>query len=349
MTSPDTTVDSPVVNGNLGRLGGVAETPAPPGTGPGRSGMDGFVDSSNGHASNAQAHGKGTVSNSLTGARDIVDGDGKSANAFTKLGGEGSSGSGSGGPRGVPGGGKGSALGGGSPLDAFKSNMPVPGMANAPMQAASGLMQPLQSAVSSAQSLPQQFLSPLTSMLGGGGLPAGGGFPGGGSATPMGAVGSITDSPGASTDLKSRLDSFVSQTSGVVDYAWGGGHQEGAPGPSQGKGDNGGAADAHGDWKKQGVDCSGYTRWGYYQVTGNDVLGSSTSQSQYAGGSPVSSPRAMDLAFPPSAFSSGRGPTHVQLYLGDGMVAEAPQSGEKVRVRPVAPGTEFRRYLSEAA
>lgn len=348
MTSPDTTVDSPVVNGNLGRIGGVAETPPPPGTGPGRSGMDGFVDSSNGHASNAQAHGKGTVSNSLSGARDIVDGDGKSANAFTKLGGENGAGPGGGGSHGVPGGGKGASPGGGAPLDAFKSNMPVPGMANAPMQATSGFAQPLQSALASAQSLPQTFMSPLTSMLAGGGMPSGAGFPGGGSVAPMGSVGSITDSSGTPADVKSRLDAFVSSTSGVVDYAWGGGHG-GAPGPSQGTSDGGGAADAHGDWKKQGVDCSGYTRWGYAKVFGSDVLGSSTSQSQYAGGSPVSSPRAMDLAFPPSAFSGGGGPTHVQLYLGDGMVAEAPQSGEKVRVRPVAPGTEFRRYVSEAA
>lgn len=346
MTSPNTTVDSPAVNGNLGRLGGVVESPAPPGAGTGRSGMDGFVDSSNGHASSAQSHGKGTVSNSLSGARDIVDGDGKSANAFTKLGGENGAGGGGGGPNGVSGGGRGATVAGGSPLDAFKSNMPVPGMANAPMQAASGLVQPLQSALSSAQSLPQQFLSPLTSMLGGGGLPSGSGLSGG-SMSPMGAVGSVTDSAGTPTDMKSRLDGFVSKTSGVVDYAWGGGHG-GGPGPSQGVSDGGGAADAHGDYNKQGVDCSGYTRWGYAQVTGNDVLGSSTSQSQYSGGAAVSSPRAMDLAFPPSAFSSGGGPTHVQLYLGDGMVAEAPQSGEKVRVRPVAPGTVFRRYLEAA-
>ncbi|MBU8820335.1 C40 family peptidase [Mycolicibacterium goodii] len=306
--------------------------------------MDGFVDSSNGHAANAQTHGKGTVSNSLSGARDIVDGDRKSASAFPKNGGE--SGSGGGGASGSSGGGKGAAVGVGSPLDPFKSNMPVPGMANAPMQAASGFAQPLQGALSSAQSLPQQFLSPLSAMLGGGGLPSGSGLPGG-SVTPMAAVGS-TQEGGVSGDLKSRLSSFVSQTSGVVDYAWGGGHGS-SPGPSQGISDRGGAADAHGDYNKIGVDCSGYTRWAYAQVTGNDVLGSSTSQTQFAGGTAVSTPRPMDLAFPPSAFSSGGGPTHVQLYIGDGMVAEAPQSGEKIRVRPVTEGTVFRRYLSEAA
>lgn len=225
-------------------------------------------------------------------------------------------------------------------------------MAKSPMEAISSFGQPLQAALASAQSMPQQMLSPLASMLGGGGgMP--GGLPGGGM-SPMGAVSPFggdsgtSGGSGISGDLKSRLDQYVAQTAGVVDYAWGGGHGS-SPGLSQGIHDGGGAADAHGDYMKQGLDCSGFTRDAYAKVMGTDVLGSSTSQSQYSGGSAVSSPRAMDLAYPPSAFSGGGGPHHVQLYIGDGMIAEAPQSGEKVRVRPVTPGTVFRRYLSEAA
>ncbi|MEE3755333.1 C40 family peptidase [Mycobacterium intracellulare] len=170
--------------------------------------------------------------------------------------------------------------------------------------------------------------------------------------SPMGAVSSLGGSGGdgpLSGDLKSRLDQFVSKTAGVVEYAWGAGHDPSHPGISQGTHDGGGYADQCGDYNKQGVDCSGYTRWALAAITGNDVLGASTSQSQYAGGTAVSSPRAADLAFPPSAFSGSGGPHHVQLYIGNGMIAEAPQSGETVRVRPVTPGTVFRRYLSEAA
>lgn len=346
MTSPDTTVDAPSVNGQLGRLGGALETPAPAGSGSGRTGLDGFVDSTNRHATNVHDTGKSNVSNSLAGARGIVADDAQSASAFGK---DAAGNSDSAGGKGNSGNARGGGGSGSSPLGAFKSNMPVPGMANGPLSALAGLAQPVQGAMSSAQSVPQQLLSPLTSMLGGGGggLPGASGL-GGGSLSPMGAVGSLGGDSGGSKDLKSRLDAFVSRTAGVVDYAWGGGHGP-SPGPSQGISDGGGAADAHGDYAKRGVDCSGFYRWALAEATGNDVVGSSTSQSQYAGGSAVSSPRPGDAAFPPSAFSGGGGPHHVQLYIGDGMIAEAPQSGEKVRVRPVAPGTVFRRYLSEAA
>jgi cell wall-associated NlpC family hydrolase len=313
--------------------------------------MEPFVDSTNSRSTNLQNHGQGIVSNSSSGARDIVDGDAKSANNFSKsgamilpgsdgrIGGQGS------------GFGKGPGGAGRSSLGAFTSNMPVPGMAKAPMGVISSLGQPLQGSLSSVQSLPQQVFSPLASMLAGGGAGMPGGVSGwpGGSMSPMGAVDWLGGSGGGSGDVKSRLDQFVAKTAGVVDYAWGAGHDPGRAGPSQGSRDGGGAADAHGDYRKQGVDCSGYSRWALAKITGNDVLGASTSQSQYAAGTAVSSPRAADLAFPPSAFAGGGGPHHVQVYLGDGMVAEAPQSGEKVRVRPVAPGTVFRRYLSDAA
>jgi hypothetical protein len=340
-----------MVAGQLSRLGGLLESPALPATGPGRNDMEPFVDATNSRSENLRNHGQGVVSNSSSGASDIVDGDAKSANNFSKsgamilpgsdgrIGGQGSgSGKGAGGAA------------GGSPLGAFTSNMPVPGMAKPPMEAISSLGQPLQGSLSSAQSLPQQVFSPLASMLVGGGAATPGRFSGwpGGLMSPMGAVGSLGGG-GGSGDLKSRLDQFVSKTAGVVDYAWGAGHDPGHAGPSQGIHDGGGAADAHGDYMKHGVDCSGYSRWALAKVTGNDVLGASTSQSQYAAGTAVPSPRAADLAFPPSAFAGGGGPHHVQIYLGDGMVAEAPQSGEKVRVRPVAPGTVFRRYLSDAA
>jgi cell wall-associated NlpC family hydrolase len=317
--------------------------------------MDLFVDAANSRSDNLQNHGQGVVSNSSSGARDIVDGDAKSANNFSKSGAmivAGSDGrivgQGSGFGKGIGGAGR-------SPLGAFTSNMPVPGMTKAPLEAISSLGQPLQGSLASVRSLPQQVFSPLASMIGGGGAGMPGGFSrwSGGSMSPMGAVGSLggsgSGSGSGSGDVKSRLDQFVSKTAGVVDYAWGAGHDTGRAGPSQGIHDGGGAADAHGDYRKQGVDCSGYSRWALATITGNDVLGASTSQSQYGAGTAVSSPRAADLGFPPSAFVGGGGPHHVQVYLGDGMVAEAPQSGEKVRVRPVAAGTVFRRYLSGVA
>lgn len=346
MTGPDTTLDAPAVGGRLGQLGGSLEAPGAPATGPGRAGLDGLVGAANERDENLRNSGREKVANSQSGTREIVEGDEKDKGLFGKGGGAGGLGGagGGGGPGGTGRTGGGLGGGDGSPLGAFKSSMPPGGsmlqnMMGQPFQAAQGFAQPVQGLLSGAQSAPQQFLSPLTSLLGGGGLPGSSG----GSLNPMGATSSTIDGRGGSPDEKARLGEFVSQTAGIVDYAWGGGHG-GAPGPSQGTTDNGGAADAHGDRYKVGVDCSGLTRWGYQYVTGSDVLGPSTSESQYANGRVVTGgPQPLDVAFPPSA---GRPPHHVQLYLGDGMVAEAPQSGEKVRVRPVAPGTEFRRYLA---
>ncbi len=351
MTGPDTTLDAPAVGGRLGQLGGALEAPGAPATGPGRAGLDGLVGAANERDENLRNSGREKVANSQSGTREIVEGDEKDRGLFGKgggSGGPGGSGGGGGGPGGTGRTGGGLGGGDGSPLGAFKSSMPPGGsmlqnMMGQPLQATQGLAQPVQGLLSGVQSAPQQFLSPLTSLLGGGGLPGSSG----GSLNPMGATSPIIDGQGGSPDEKARLSGFVGRTAGIVDYAWGGGHDPGSPGPSQGTTDNGGAADAHGDRYKVGVDCSGYTRWAYQDVFGRDVLGASTSQSQYANGRVVTGgPQPMDVAFPPSAFTGGDGPHHVQLYLGDGMVAEAPQSGEKVRVRPVAPGTEFRRYLA---
>lgn len=118
-----------------------------------------------------------------------------------------------------------------------------------------------------------------------------------------------------------------------IPYAWGGGSLEG---PSQGISDGGGAADAHGDYNKVGFDCSGLSRYVHYQLTGEEVA--RTSEAQYAQGTevPQSEARPGDFVFPNSSFGSG-GPGHVQIYLGDGKVLEAPQSGDKVKISEMTP------------
>lgn len=123
-----------------------------------------------------------------------------------------------------------------------------------------------------------------------------------------------------------------------ISYAWGGGHG-GTPGPSQGIRD-GGWADQCGDFNKVGVDCSGYYRWMFYEATGRD-LASGSSESLYAAGTPVSDPQPGDAAFPGDA---GRPPSHIQIYIGNGQVAEAQKSGTFLLTSNVRPGTEFRRF-----
>lgn len=136
------------------------------------------------------------------------------------------------------------------------------------------------------------------------------------------------------------LDEFINAEP-PIPYAWGGGH--GAdPGISQGVSDGGGHADAMGDYAKDGLDCSGFSRAATYEIYGVDI-GPSTAADQYATGQPISEDEARpgDLFFPDSA---GRPPSHVQVYAGDGYVAEAQQSGTDLMYSPIASG-EWRRMV----
>lgn len=148
-----------------------------------------------------------------------------------------------------------------------------------------------------------------------------------------------TESTG--TDVQTgnaKLDELVKQTvASEVPYSWGGGTLEG---PSKGISDGGGAGDAHGDYNKVGFDCSGLTRYLAYQSDGVEIP--RTSQAQYSASAPVADPKPGDLVFPKSSFQSG-GPGHVQMYIGDGKVVHAPQSGSNIQITALAPDSEVRR------
>ncbi|AIJ23115.1 NlpC/P60 family protein [Amycolatopsis methanolica] len=112
-----------------------------------------------------------------------------------------------------------------------------------------------------------------------------------------------------------------------VPYAWGGGN---AYGPTRGIRD-GGVADAYGDYRKVGFDCSGLM---IYAFAGVKAL-PHYSGYQYTSGRrvPLAQMRRGDMLF------WGRGGIHhVALYLGNGMMIEAPQSGLTVRVTRVRYG-----------
>ncbi|WP_330257078.1 NlpC/P60 family protein [Nocardia sp. NBC_00565] len=95
-------------------------------------------------------------------------------------------------------------------------------------------------------------------------------------------------------------------------YIWGGG---GAGGPSGG-----------------GFDCSGLTQYAIAQASDGHVVLPRTTYEQIYSGVRVSphDVRPGDLVFPASSFSA-RGPEHVQLAAGNGMVIEAPYSGSTVK------------------
>lgn len=109
-------------------------------------------------------------------------------------------------------------------------------------------------------------------------------------------------------------------------YIWGGG---GANGPSGG-----------------GFDCSGLTQYAVAQATGGEVVLPRTTYEQIYAGERID-PRDVregDLVFPADSFSA-RGPEHVQLAVGDGMVIEAPYSGATVTYSSMPPNAVVIRVL----
>ncbi|MEV0677608.1 NlpC/P60 family protein [Actinosynnema sp. NPDC050436] len=113
-----------------------------------------------------------------------------------------------------------------------------------------------------------------------------------------------------------------------VRYSWGGGNYDG---PTIGIRD-GGVADSYGDYYSVGFDCSGLMM---YAFAGAGVYLPHYSGYQYNAGVkvPLSQAERGDMLF----WGPGGG-THVALYLGDGMMVEAPYSGSSVRVAPVRYG-----------
>ncbi|WP_280454755.1 C40 family peptidase [Nocardia brasiliensis] len=95
-------------------------------------------------------------------------------------------------------------------------------------------------------------------------------------------------------------------------YVWGGG---GAGGPSGG-----------------GFDCSGLTQYAIAQATNGEVLLPRTTYDQIHSGVRVHPAEVQpgDLVFPASSWSA-KGPEHVQLAAGSGMVIEAPTFGVPVK------------------
>ncbi|WP_187975704.1 DIP1281 family NlpC/P60 protein [Corynebacterium poyangense] len=110
-----------------------------------------------------------------------------------------------------------------------------------------------------------------------------------------------------------------------VPYAWGGGT---ATGPSQGIRD-GGVADSYGDYNKIGFDCSGLVLYAYAGI-GIALPHYTGYQYQYGTKVNINEIQRGDLLFwgPNAEY-------HVAIYLGNGQMIEAPQSGSVVQVSSV--------------
>ena len=113
-------------------------------------------------------------------------------------------------------------------------------------------------------------------------------------------------------------------------YAWGGGN---ASGPTLGIRD-GGVADRFGDYKKIGFDCSGLTLNAWAQV---GVSLPHYSAYQYAGQPKIGRDelQAGDLVFWAYNTSDPTTIHHVAIWMGNGQIVEARNSGTVVKVSPM--------------
>ncbi|WP_412100802.1 DIP1281 family NlpC/P60 protein [Corynebacterium aurimucosum] len=150
---------------------------------------------------------------------------------------------------------------------------------------------------------------------------------------PLDTTDSVTDKVSESLGDASReakIETVISRaTSQVgVPYAWGGGD---ANGPTQGIRD-GGVADSHGDYNKVGFDCSGLV---LYAFAGVGISLPHYTGYQYQKGTKIA-PSEMERG--DLIFYGPSGSQHVAIYLGDGTMVEAPQSGQNVSITPVRQG-----------
>ncbi len=99
----------------------------------------------------------------------------------------------------------------------------------------------------------------------------------------------------------------------------------------------------------QGLDCSGLVQDVYSDV---GISLPRTSQEQATVGTPVASlaeAQPGDLVFFPGSDGTAAAPGHVGIYLGNGMMIDAPHTGTDVRIEPVGDPTAIRRVTGLAS
>ncbi len=139
--------------------------------------------------------------------------------------------------------------------------------------------------------------------------------------------------PGAAPEAEAAVD----RACGLLGtpYSWGGGHVDAQPGPSYGICDpaNGAPNDCH----VKGLDCSGMVRYAYYLAVGDDII-NGTTRVQWQ------TSRAVDRFWAAEGYApllpgdllyygvNAERIHHVAMYLGSGLIVEAPNSGSVVKV-----------------
>jgi cell wall-associated NlpC family hydrolase len=94
-----------------------------------------------------------------------------------------------------------------------------------------------------------------------------------------------------------------------------------------------------------GFDCSGFVQYVYGQL---GISLPRTSEEQAHVGTPVPSlaeAEPGDLVFFPGTDGTASAPGHVGIYLGNGLMIDAPQTGQTVSIQPVGNPVAIRRVL----
>ncbi|MGH3909822.1 MAG: NlpC/P60 family protein [Pseudonocardiaceae bacterium] len=112
-----------------------------------------------------------------------------------------------------------------------------------------------------------------------------------------------------------------------VPYSWGGGDADGATVGIR----DGGVADAHGDYRTAGFDCSGLMIYAFAPVLGYSLPHYSGAQYRAGRHVPLAQKRPGDMLF----WATRGRIHHVALYIGNEQMIEAPYSGSAVRVTSV--------------
>jgi cell wall-associated NlpC family hydrolase len=146
--------------------------------------------------------------------------------------------------------------------------------------------------------------------------------------------------PGASATAEAAVRAACSQIG--VWYSWGGGHGA-TPGATYGYYDGSDPDSLH-DNERKGFDCSGLTRYAYYEATGKDLLNGTADDQFHTSHAAARFSAAQGTAplLPGDLMFWGSGHVHhVAMYLGAGQMVEAYESGTHIRVTPVRTGGDY--------
>ena len=130
---------------------------------------------------------------------------------------------------------------------------------------------------------------------------------------------------------------------GKLPYSWGAGHGS-HPGPSLGTcvGYTGSIHPCPAD-HTTGVDCSGFARWVYSLAFGRDVLGAGNTNDEVQNSHMhrVQNPKPGDLVFYGSSTANTH---HVGVYIGNGKMIDALETGTDVETDSVHVASELLGY-----